>query len=558
MLAPARPLPSVSSRQDADPAPYMESSNATDMPSLTNDFTATVPAKEVSAGTLALQTRANLRASTADGAAFGVMVGAGETYIAAFALAVGLGEVSAGLVSSVPLMAGGILQLVSLRAVQWVGSEKRWVVLCAAMQGLAFVPLFIAALYGSVSLGVLLLIASIYWTGGLASGPAWNTWIESIVPGKIRPSYFAKRSRLAQLTTLIGLVGGGAMLQWAQMGDRALIGFACIFAIAGLFRMWSVYWLASHITPTPSPRLDRLNAIPPSKTKRSQSEAPNTQALPATGSNATGTLSGWQVSGVRLLAYLVMVQGMVQISGPYFASYMLEELQYSYGGYVTLLSIGFMAKVAALTWWVHVAHRGGAKMLLWIGGMGIVPLSALWILSQNFYWLVFVQVISGTLWAAYELGFFLMFFEALPVKQRTRMLTYYNLANTSAWCGGALIGAWLLKSYGVSETGYYVLFAVSSVGRFAALALLIGVSLRSVPALKIAVRVLGVRTASGGVDSPVLPSLDDARMACPAAMPSLEAQANDSQIGQTHVGGAPEASPARLSATAAAVTAAAA
>jgi MFS family permease len=446
-------------------------------------------------------TRANLRASTADGATFGVMVGSGETYIAAFALAVGLGEVSAGLVSSVPLMAGGILQLVSLRAVKWIGSEKRWVVLCAAMQGLAFVPLVIAALYGSISLGMLLLIASVYWAGGLASGPAWNTWMESIVPGKIRAGYFARRSRLSQLTTLIGLVGGGVLLQWAQAGDRALIGFACVFAIAGIFRMWSVYWLARHVTPPPPSRLGTRSV---NVNGRSASASLKAGASPSReGSNR------WHVSGVRLLAYLVMVQGVVQISGPYFASYMLEELQYSYGWFVSLLAIGFLAKVTALTWWVNVAHRAGAKMLLWIGGIGIVPLSSLWIVSQNYAWLAIVQVLSGILWAAYELGFFLMFFEALPVQQRTRMLTYYNLANTSAWCVGALVGAWLLKSYGVSETGYYVLFAVSSLGRLAALGLLVGAGFKTVPVLQLAIRVLGVRPASGGVDSPVLPTLEE-------------------------------------------------
>src|SRR6056297_3542830 len=84
--------------------------------------------------------RSNLRSSTGDGAAFGVMVGVGETYFPAFALAIGLGEVAAGLISSLPMLAGGILQLVSLRAVSWLGSEKRWVLVCAAVQGLAFVP----------------------------------------------------------------------------------------------------------------------------------------------------------------------------------------------------------------------------------------------------------------------------------------------------------------------------------------------------------------------------------------------------------------------------------
>src|SRR6056297_2787748 len=147
--------------------------------------------------------RSNLRASTGDGAAYGVMVGMGETFFPAFALAVGLGEVSAGLISSLPMLAGGILQLVSLRAVSWLGSEKRWVLVCAAVQGLAFVPLAIAAAIGSISLSVLLLLASVYWAAGLASGPAWNTWMQAVVPSRLRAKYFAARTRTSQLATLV-------------------------------------------------------------------------------------------------------------------------------------------------------------------------------------------------------------------------------------------------------------------------------------------------------------------------------------------------------------------
>jgi len=434
------------------------------------------------------QTRANLRASTADGAAFGVMVGAGETYFAAFALAVGLGEISAGLVSSVPLLAGGILQLISLRAMNWIGSEKRWVVLCAGLQSLAFVPLVYAAITGTVSLTTLLLIASLYWAGGLASGPAWNTWIEAIVPGKVRPRYFAKRSRVSQLTTLIGLVGGGALLQYAESKNHVMLGFVFLFATAGLFRLLSTYWLARHQTPD---RPSRLSQAKSSKSKKADA------------------LSNFNVSGFQLLAYLAVVQGVVQISGPFFASYMLEELNYSYAEFVAMLSIAFLAKVTAMSWWVTVAHRGGAKMLLWIGGVGIVPLSSLWIVSQNYVWLVFVQVLSGTLWAAYELGFFLMFFEAIPAKQRTRLLTYYNLANTTAWCVGALVGAWILKSYDSNVNGYYVLFGISSLGRLTALALLFGINLRSVPVLRLGYRILGVRPASATLDVPILNTFDE-------------------------------------------------
>ncbi len=438
---------------------------------------------------LFMLTRSNLRASTVDGAAYGVMVGTGETYIAAFALAVGLGEVSAGLVSSVPLLAGGILQLISLRAVQWVGSEKRWVVICAMMQGLAFLPLIYAALVGSASLWSLLLVGSLYWAGGLAGGPAWNTWMEVIVPARLRAHYFAKRTRLSQFMVLLGLIGGGFFLQYAKSIDRTLLGFASLFLLAFVFRMASVYWLARHQTPRDASRITR-----------------SVKAMPSMSSSAADRAR--DLSGKRLLVYLVMVQGMVQISGPYFASYMLDELQFSYGMFVAMLAISYIAKVTALSGWAHIAKHSGAKALLWIGGCGLVPLSSLWIVSPSYYWIAFVQLVSGTLWAAYELGFFLMFFEAIPMEKRTRLLTYYNLANTSAWCAGALIGGALLKYFDSTASGYYLLFAVSSLGRLAALGILASTTLQSVPVLKIAVRVLGIRPAAGTLDSPILPSIE--------------------------------------------------
>lgn len=47
--------------------------------------------------------------SLGDGAAYGGMVGFGETFLPAFVLAVGLGEITAGLIASVPLIAGGVM-----------------------------------------------------------------------------------------------------------------------------------------------------------------------------------------------------------------------------------------------------------------------------------------------------------------------------------------------------------------------------------------------------------------------------------------------------------------
>src|SRR5262245_61683454 len=52
--------------------------------------------------------RRELRSIVADGIAYSVMVGIGETYLSAFALAMGMGEVASGLIATVPLMLGGL------------------------------------------------------------------------------------------------------------------------------------------------------------------------------------------------------------------------------------------------------------------------------------------------------------------------------------------------------------------------------------------------------------------------------------------------------------------
>lgn len=459
-------------------------------------------------------TRTNLRASMADGATFGVMVGVGESYLAAFALAVGLGEISAGLVSSVPLLVGGILQLISLRAVAWFGSEKRWILFCATLQGLSFFPLVWAALSGSIALIPLLAIASLYWAGGLASGPPWNTWMESIVPARIRPSYFARRTRMSQICTLVGLVAGGTMLQWADNRGYTLIGFAAIFATAAVFRIWSVSWLARH--KTPDSHTAGLNLRRPMASQREVAIEPETEptvvavekSIKGKSSEKSGE-SSVGISGVRLLSYLVAVQLMVQISGPYFAPYMLKQLEFSYSQFVTILAVGFLTKIIALSFWGRFTRRYGAKRLLWTGGVGLVPLSALWIISDNMYQLALVQALSGVMWAAYELGFFLMFFETLPIEKRTRMLTYYNLASMIALCSGAFIGAAMLQFLGGDQAAYWVLFGVSSIGRFLALGLLFGAQLRTITPIHVCLRVLGVRLSTSSVDSPILSTLED-------------------------------------------------
>jgi MFS family permease len=210
-----------------------------------------------------------------------------------------------------------------------------------------------------------------------------------------------------------------------------------------------------------------------------------------------------------LLVFIVAMQCMVQISGPYFAPFMLEHLRLSYAQYTFLLCATFLAKIITLPLFGNFAHRLGATRLLWIGGIAIAPVAGMWVVSQNFVWLTAVQVFSGIAWAAYELAFFLLFFESIDREKRTTVLTVYNLANSVAWVAGAAIGGTLLSLLGARQSVYLFLFGLSTVGRGLICLALPRLQLSEVAIAPIGVRTVAIRPNSAGIDSPIIASLPD-------------------------------------------------
>ena len=93
--------------------------------------------------------RKDLRFLVGDGVCWAVMTGAGEWQFVLFALALGMGEIESGLVATVPMFIGAVVQLITPWGAKKVGSLRRWTWVCAALQSLSMVPLVIAAIVGS-------------------------------------------------------------------------------------------------------------------------------------------------------------------------------------------------------------------------------------------------------------------------------------------------------------------------------------------------------------------------------------------------------------------------
>lgn len=393
--------------------------------------------------------RQNLRSMTVDGVFFSVMVGIGENSIPAFVLAAGLGEVASGLITTLPLLAGAFLQLLAPQGVRWLGSPRRWVAGSAALQAACFLPLAIAAFTGGISLFTVFFLVSCYWGFGMASGAAWGSWAETLVPNQIRSRYFARRTRFVQAGTLVGILAGGFGLQYARQAGFELAAFAALFGVAAVCRFASAGALASQ-SETPPKRDDHRHVTFLELFRRIRNGGPE-----------------------RFLAYLVAMQFAVYFSGPYFSPYMLKHLEFSYSTYALLIGSCFLAKMIALPFWGIVVHRAGAQRLLWIGGLGIIPISGLWMVSNSLPFLFALQIVGGVAWAAYELAMLLLFFESLRRDERTALMTMYQAANAVSMVVGSLCGGLVINFFGQTSASYLMVFGLSSVFRFMTVGILL-------------------------------------------------------------------------------------
>lgn len=428
--------------------------------------------------------RSDLNAIFGDGMAFSFMVGIGESFVAPFALALGFGDVTAGLVATAPMLAGALLQLVTPAAVGWLGSHKRWVVLCAGLQAASFAPLLTGAMAEGMDVGWLYLAVSLYWGLGMATSPAWNTWVETLVPHSFRASFFARRARWSQATLLAGLASGGLLLQLGALRGEPVRIYAALFGVALLARGISARFLGLQSEPQP---------VPLGETRISPG---------AIRQHMRGRGHG------RLLAYLLVFQSSVWIAAPYFTPYMLGPLGLDYATFVALTGSAFLARIVALPALGRFANRSGTRRLLLLGSIGIVPLPSLWLVSDSVAWLFLLQIWGGLCWAAFELATLLSFFEHIPPHSRTSVLSVYNFAYALAIVVGGALGGVILKLGDHGELSFVTLLLVSSAARLVSLSMLRGApnvvpSASEPPAL----RVLSVRPSAGALQRPVLTAL---------------------------------------------------
>lgn len=388
-----------------------------------------------------------LRASFWDVAFYSLMVGLGETYIVAFVLALGFSEQASGMLATLPLLIGSIVQLFAGAGIKVLGSHRRWVLICATLQAVFLGSLAILGLLrpnpAGDSVWLVFLLVTLYWTFGMSAGPSWNSWIGSIVPVSSRASFFAIRTRIGQLFTVFGLVITGLWLHYWEAGEWKLQVFAGLFIISALSRLVSVYFLSRH------PEGENIR--------------------PTTGLRLLLKADGFRWLRERrtsiIILFLLTTHFSINVSGPYFNAYLLKALHLDYLHYMLLISASFVTRVLTGGWLQRLANQHGSTSLAHLGALLIIPTPALWIFGDSFFYMLLLQVYTGLAWGCHELGVTLMLLDKQDHEERARLLTLTTLLNAVAMFAGSTFGYWMLAHEVLLPTHYHHIFAASTLLR---------------------------------------------------------------------------------------------
>ena len=382
-----------------------------------------------------------LRFSTAEGMAYGTMLGFGDNFIVAFAVALQTSNFQIGSLCSVPGFLASIAQLWDVQLVRRLKSRKTLVLICALLQGLMFLPILGLAYFPSASNGWwLILFTSIYSISAALTSPAWGSIMAEVVPDNLRGKYFSVRGSLSTLANTVAFLAGGVLLTF--LAHKALWGFAILFGAAFLARIISCGLLT------------KLFEFPLKDKPQAQSKR---------GDFARGLTS---TNLGKYMLFLFSMNFAVNIASPYFAVYQLQDLKMSYFVFAALGTASSVATLFTMTRWGRAADRIGNLKVMFVTGAMVPLIPLFWLVSTNLVYLVIVQVFSGLAWAGFNLCSVNYLYDATGAEDRTKYLAYFNCGNGLAAGAGALLGGYLI-THMPALMGYQVLsiFLISGILR---------------------------------------------------------------------------------------------
>jgi len=364
----------------------------------------------------------SLKAAIRDGVSYSVMLGAGETYLGPFGIFLRATTLQVGLLATLPQLFAAIVQLVSAQAMPRFRSRRAVIIAGALAQALLWAPIaLLPFVFGSGLFPVFLLIGlvTLYRVANGVTVPVWSSLIGDLVPPAIRGRYFGRRNSLSGMFTFFSMLLAGVVLDVFQKGSLLTAGYLVIFALAMAARLDSARWLSRYEDP--------VFHIDPEESftfRQFLRRSPHSNFA-------------------KFVFYFGAVNLGVAFSAPYFALYMLRDLQFSYVEFTAVTAMATVTQFLCVRYWGELSDRFGNKKILSVCGWGVAFVPMCWVVSHHIAYLFVIQIFSGLVWAGFNLASTNFIFDAVTPPKRGLCVAYHGLVTGMCVLLGSLAGGYV-------------------------------------------------------------------------------------------------------------------
>ena len=374
-----------------------------------------------------------------------------EKFLVPFALILQASSFSISILSTLPQLLAACTQIYAVKILHTFPSRRRLIAVLMFLQTVMWLPLFLVPLlFPSFGIVAIIISYSVFYMIGGFFMPAWSSWIVAILPESARGRFYGKKNQTAGRFGFFAATLGGYLL--SVLGEIHIwLAYGILFFIACLSKAIAAHYITRIHEDEKTKQMPALHGVTFQDFFKHIDET----------------------SFGKYVLYMCCMSFAVNIAAPFFTPYMLHTVEqgglgFTYMQFTIIMAIGTSASFLVFRHWGIIADRFGNKRVLVLTGFLIPFIPLLWLFTENFYYLLGIEVISGIVWAGFNLTTANYVFDLVGSKNRMAYNAYYGGLTTFAVFLGALVGSGL---HGVAAwIGMHditLLFSISFLLRFA-------------------------------------------------------------------------------------------
>jgi MFS family permease len=364
----------------------------------------------------------SLTASWKEGIPAAVMISVTDFYLIPLGLLIGAKVHEIGLLVALPQLLGAAAQLAAVKAVDAMGSRRRFLVWGCVIQALLLLPVAFLP-YMAPGHRVWLFIALIMLFRVMSSliATVWGSQMSDYLIPEERGKYLGWRNRIAGISGVTGLILGGLLLQGFRAAGAPELGFCLLLLTTAVCRLLSAFWMS------------KLQEI------RQERRAADDFSFPQ-------FISRFRESNfVRFALYVSGITFAAHMTAPYVGVHLIDNLQFNYAQYMAVFVTSQAAQFISFPIWGRHADIVGNARVLKTTSLLLPLIPIYWIFVTDLRILLIFELLGGFVWGGFNLCSANYIFDAVTPEKRVRCLAYFSLLNGTALFLGAMTGGFLAE-----------------------------------------------------------------------------------------------------------------